>query len=134
MDYFFPSNAGYPITKTDKPKYYMIEFHFDYLKIDQRSYYIFSNRLFFTCNWIDLNFKARLDNSGIRLYLTPNLRKDDIGVLTFGAGSSPWDLQMPPQINDIMFTSACYPECFDVLFTPHLLYCYLVILWYLFKF
>ncbi len=57
----------------------------------------------------------RVDNSGIRLYLTPNLRKHDVGILSFGTGSQFWDLQMPPKINEIMFTSVCYPECFDVI-------------------
>lgn len=58
--------------------------------------------------------KARLDNSGMRFYYTQNLRKYDIGVITLGTDNKKTDITIPPQIEDLKFSSVCYPECTSV--------------------
>lgn len=65
-------------------------------------------------NFRFIKIQVRLDSSGLRLYLTPELREQEIGILTLGSGSTSFDLQMPPKIEDIKFQSSCFPDCFQV--------------------
>ena len=61
-------------------------------------------------------FSDRKVSSGVRLYVTNKLRQEELGILSIGSGTFYYDLQIPPQTQNIQFTSACYPECIDVIF------------------
>ena len=56
---------------------------------------------------------GRFDNSAMRFYFTPNLRKYDLGLLTLGnmGINGPLSFTVPPFTDSITFTSVCYPEC-----------------------
>lgn len=54
-----------------------------------------------------------VDRSGIKLYVTKNLRKTEFGVLTIGTGG--WYGQViPPQAQKFDFSYACNRNCTDV--------------------
>ena len=110
----------------------MIEFHFTnpFLETSKalNSFY-FNSAL---SNYL-LCFKDRKDSSGVRLYVTNKLRQEELGILSLGSGMSFYDLQIPPKTQNIQFTSACYPECFDVIFCFFLLI-YLCFLFSSFKY
>ena len=55
-----------------------------------------------------------VDDSGIKLYFTEELREHDIGLLILGTPGNPLDIHIPPNTNRIEVTSICYPECTDV--------------------
>ena len=55
-----------------------------------------------------------IDDSGLRLYFTHQLRAYDLGVLTLGVEGSLSSLQIPPKSNNLTFTSICYDKCTDV--------------------
>jgi hypothetical protein len=49
----------------------------------------------------------RLDSSGIRFYLSDELRQHDLGYLTFGTGSSFYGLAIPPKMDQFIVDSYC---------------------------
>ena len=51
--------------------------------------------------------KDRWDSSGIRFYLSNELRPHDLGYLTFGTLSSPVALVIPPKIERFIVDSYC---------------------------
>ncbi len=55
-----------------------------------------------------------IDNSGIKLYFTETLRTYDLGLLVLGSDFTPVSIQIPPQSQNTVFTSTCYPECTEV--------------------
>ena len=61
----------------------------------------------------DLNSDI-VDDSGIKLYFTENLRKHDIGLLKLGSMGNPLDIHIPPKSKRLQLKSICYPECTDV--------------------
>lgn len=56
-----------------------------------------------------------VDKSGLRLYLTKQLRDHDLGLITLGTDGAPMSLQIPPQSNEFTYTSICYPQCTQVI-------------------
>ncbi|CAF2458331.1 unnamed protein product [Rotaria sp. Silwood2] len=81
----FPEEAGYPLGGDFPIKYYMIEMHY---------------------NNPNLN-SGRRDSSGIRFYLSNQLRQHDLGFLTFGTSSNPMALAIPPQVDEFIVDSYC---------------------------
>jgi dopamine beta-monooxygenase len=67
--------------------------------------------------------KGRLDNSGVRYYVTPTLRKYDLGLMTLGGMgmNGPLSFTVPPLADSLTFTSICYPECMVNIFGKVLL-------------
>ncbi len=56
-----------------------------------------------------------VDNSGIKLYFTNELRQNDLGLLILG-DDMPLSLQIPPNSENFEFTTICYPECSQLFF------------------
>lgn len=50
------------------------------------------------------------DNSGLRMYLTPNVRENDAGILQLGATVGP-GLILPPRREEFVIRGWCTPEC-----------------------
>ena len=50
---------------------------------------------------------AQVDNSGLRFFVTENLRPNDLGVLTFGTGAGPESLAIPPGVSKFVVDSYC---------------------------
>lgn len=61
-----------------------------------------------------LIFKDIHDNSGVRYYLTKNLRKTEIGVMTIGAGASWVAILIPPLIEKYKLDFHCSRNCLNV--------------------
>lgn len=55
-----------------------------------------------------------IDDSGVKLYLTEQLREHDLGLMLLGNDGNSMTLQIPPQSNEFTFTSICYPQCTQV--------------------
>lgn len=84
--------AGYRFEPTSIQKYFMIEMHYD-----------------------NPSLKPEIvDNSGVKLYFTEQLREHDLGVLLLGIDGNYLSLQIPPKTDDIEFSGICYPECTEV--------------------
>ena len=49
----------------------------------------------------------RVDSSGIRFYVTDQLRQYDIGYLTFGTDPTPISMTIPPQMQEFTIDSYC---------------------------
>ncbi|CAF1351319.1 unnamed protein product [Adineta steineri] len=81
----FPPEAGYPVGGNFSIKYYVLQIHY-------------SNSIGCTnC----------VDNSGIRFYVTDQLRPNDIGYLTFGTDTSSTSLTIPPGVQSFAVDSYC---------------------------
>ncbi|CAF3448817.1 unnamed protein product [Rotaria sp. Silwood1] len=81
----FPQEAGYPVGGDFPIKYYMIEMHFNNPQLNS----------------------DRRDSSGIRFYLSNQLRQHDLGYLTFGVSSNLMGLAIPPQVDQFIVDSYC---------------------------
>ena len=55
-------------------------------------------------------FIDRRDSSGIRFYLSNELRKYDLGYLTLGTAASPLALAIPPKVERFVVDSYCPSE------------------------
>jgi hypothetical protein len=57
------------------------------------------------------------DSSGIRFYITDQIRQYDIGYLTFGTNADVSSLAIPPQVENFVVDSYCPMNasavCFD---------------------
>ncbi|CAF0775985.1 unnamed protein product [Adineta ricciae] len=84
----FPEEAGYAVGGNSETKYYMIQMHYDNPRLSSN----------------------RRDSSGIRFYLGNELRQYDLGFLTFGIGSTPSGLAIPPKVERFITDSFCPPE------------------------
>ena len=63
------------------------------------------NTFYFFCLLIDF-----IDSSGLRLTLTPTLRRHDAGMLQLGVGVSEFQI-IPPHIKDFRSTGFCSEDC-----------------------
>lgn len=54
-----------------------------------------------------LSIIGHRDNSGIRFYLSNQLRQYDLGFLTFGATSIPLSIAIPPHVDKFIVDSYC---------------------------
>ncbi len=52
-----------------------------------------------------------VDNSGLKLYFTNQLRQYDLGLLILGTEGNPLSIQIPPNANAFKISTTCYPEC-----------------------
>ena len=61
--------------------------------------------------------KGRVDNSGIKFYVTPTLRKYDLDLMVLGnmGMNGLLSFTVPPLTDSITFKSICYPECMVML-------------------
>ena len=77
-------------------------------------------------NYLKINFKLsnnlkfivkdRFDNTIVRFYYTKQLRKYELGLMGLGTdpASEPLHIIIPPQAEEIMYTSFCYSDCTEV--------------------
>ncbi|CAF1123173.1 unnamed protein product [Adineta ricciae] len=84
----FPQEAGYPIGGDFPVKYYLLQMHYDNPRLQS----------------------GRRDSSGIRFYLSNELRQQELGFLTLGTSSSVKALAIPPKVNNFIVDSYCLPE------------------------
>ncbi|CAF0875388.1 unnamed protein product [Adineta ricciae] len=84
----FPQEAGYPIGGDFPVKYYLLQMHYDNPRLQS----------------------GRRDSSGIRFYLSNELRGQELGFLTLGTSSSVKALAIPPKVNNFIIDSYCLPE------------------------
>ncbi|CAF3621444.1 unnamed protein product [Rotaria sp. Silwood1] len=81
----YPEEAGYPIGDNFQIKYYLIETHFN-----------------------NPNQISNItDSSGIRFYISNQLRQYDIGYLTFGTDIMATSLAIPPNVQNFIVDSYC---------------------------
>ncbi|CAF3997847.1 unnamed protein product [Adineta steineri] len=81
----FSDVAGYPIGGDSSVKYYMIQMHYDNPKQSSN----------------------RRDSSGLRFYLSNELRQHDLGYLVFGTDISFLSLVIPPRVDQFVVDSYC---------------------------
>ncbi|CAF4108437.1 unnamed protein product [Rotaria sp. Silwood2] len=81
----FPEVAGYPVGGDFEIKYYVIQMHYN--NIHQMS--------------------NRTDSSGMRFYLSNELRQYDIGYLTLGQDSDATAIAIPPYDDHLVIDSYC---------------------------
>ncbi|XP_031554202.1 DBH-like monooxygenase protein 1 isoform X2 [Actinia tenebrosa] len=86
--FVYPQHVGFPIDAEHIGRYFVMEVHYD--NPDHKS--------------------GIIDNSGVRFFYTPNLRKYDAGVFTVGSSVSPW-LMVPPKQRKWLTTSSCSRSC-----------------------
>ncbi|XP_071534713.1 DBH-like monooxygenase protein 1 [Panulirus ornatus] len=84
-----PAEAGYPLTPNG-PKFYMMEAHYD-----------------------NPNGDSFMDESGIRIIYTPELRYYDAGVLSIGLDPD-WKHLIPPRQRTVLSEGHCVAECTQV--------------------
>lgn len=82
-----------------------VDFHFDNSRLIKG----LALKIFFF-----LIFLGHRDNSGLRLKLTKNLRKYDLGVMAISARTNPLDITIPPKTDQLKISSICYPVCTQV--------------------
>ncbi|XP_037935684.1 MOXD1 homolog 2-like [Teleopsis dalmanni] len=89
----FPSEAGYPL-ESNQAKYYIMETHYSNIKADLEQ----------------LQLQRITDSSGLRIYITENLRTHDAGVLSVGMDSN-WRHIIPPGQNQVISEGQCIEDC-----------------------
>ncbi|XP_011497249.1 PREDICTED: MOXD1 homolog 1 [Ceratosolen solmsi marchali] len=89
---WYPEHVGFPIAEHVKGSYYMLEVHYN-------------NKI----------SKQTIDSSGVRLYLTSNLRKMEAGILVAGIAVSPLHM-VPPQQKEYATAGYCTPQCTNKMF------------------
>ncbi|XP_014227450.1 MOXD1 homolog 1 [Trichogramma pretiosum] len=89
---WLPRHVGLPIAEHLENSYYMLEVHY-------------SNR----------DGRRVVDSSGVRLYLTPDLRPMEAGILVAGVAVSPMHM-VPPQQREYATAGYCTPQCTEKMF------------------
>ncbi|KAK3914348.1 MOXD1-like protein 1 [Frankliniella fusca] len=84
---FFPDHVGIPLGEGHRSTYFMLEVHYD-----------------------NPSLKRLRDNSGLKIYYTPNLRQHDAGILSTGIAVSPLHM-IPPQQPDYKTFGYCPSQC-----------------------
>lgn len=64
-----------------------------------------------------------VDSSGIRLYVTPNVRKYDAGVIELGLEYTD-KMAIPPKLQDFTLSGYCIAECTAVVINNIYYLCY----------
>ncbi|KAK3764734.1 hypothetical protein RRG08_042044 [Elysia crispata] len=85
----YPSNVGFSLGGPGDPGYFLMETHYD--NHNERNDYV--------------------DDSGLRLYLTRQLRKYDGGVMIVGVLIGPYQI-IPPRESSFISTGLCDSSCF----------------------
>lgn len=84
----YPTIAGLSFGAEDDPDYFLVETHYD-----------------------NPNKHEITDSSGLDLYLTPNLRELDAGVLTVGTLVGESIQIIPPKMPDYVYSGFCSADC-----------------------
>ncbi|XP_058803916.1 MOXD1 homolog 1 [Phymastichus coffea] len=89
---WLPEHVGLPIAEHFEHSYYMLEVHYN-------------NKM----------GRKVIDSSGVRLHLTPNIRKMEAGILVAGVAVSPLHM-VPPQQKEYATAGYCTPQCTEKMF------------------
>lgn len=89
----FPADTGYEID-SNQARFYLMETHYTNLY----------------SNYKPDNTRTASDNSGLRLYYTPELRKYDAGVLSIGMEPT-WRHIIPPGQPRVVSEGHCVEDC-----------------------
>ncbi|KMQ96820.1 moxd1-like protein 1 protein [Lasius niger] len=89
---WLPEHVGIPVAEHGDSSYYMLEVHYN-----------------------NPTMKRVIDSSGVRLYLTPNLRPQEAGILVAGVAVSPLHL-VPPKQKEYATAGYCTPHCTNMMF------------------
>ena len=93
-----PEKAGFPYPeKYGGASYFLLETHYD-------------NHQF---------SKGVVDSSGLRLYLTPNVREFDAGALPLGLAAA-YQNAIPPGVESFLEAGRCPGECTEKVPTAHI--------------
>lgn len=85
----YPKDMGYPIGGDTDYSYLVLELHYDNPQME-------------------IGF---VDKASLRFYMTKNLKKHELGVLTVGSDPSPLGMSIPPKIDRFSLKSYCYNDC-----------------------
>ncbi|XP_008207690.1 MOXD1 homolog 1 [Nasonia vitripennis] len=89
---WFPEHVGLPVAENLEGSYYMLEVHY--------------NNKF---------GREVIDSSGVRLHLTPKIRKMEAGIFVAGVAVSPLHM-VPPQQKEYATAGYCTPDCTNKMF------------------
>ena len=56
----------------------------------------------------------RVDSTTLDFIFTKKLRKHDLGILILSSVDGFLGIQIPPKMDEIKFTTTCYPDCSTV--------------------
>ena len=62
----------------------------------------------------DINGYRHLDNSGVKLFFTEELRTFDYGILMLGSFENRFSHKIPPKSKNFIFDTICHFECTEV--------------------
>lgn len=93
--FVYPEEAGLPIGGPDFNSYIMLEVHYNNPGLR----------------------KGMVDSSGVRLYITPEVRKYDAGVIELGLEYTD-KMAIPPKLEDFTLSGYCIAECTAVSIPP----------------
>ncbi|XP_025419900.1 dopamine beta-hydroxylase-like [Sipha flava] len=93
--FVYPEEAGLPIGGPDFNNYIMLEVHYNNPGLR----------------------KGMVDSSGVRLYITPEVRKYDAGVIELGLEYTD-KMAIPPKQQDFILSGYCIAECTAVSIPP----------------
>lgn len=86
----YPENAGLSFGAENDPNFFLMEMHYDNPK----------------------RLNGLVDESGLRLYMTTELRPMEAGILTVGSTTSKSQLIIPPKQTSFVNTGFCSGTCF----------------------
>lgn len=87
--HFFPEDTGYPIGGDTDYKYFVVEVHYDN---PERKIGFF-------------------DDLTLRFHATSKLRKNELGVMTFGTNANKKSILVPPDVERYTISTQCYSDC-----------------------
>ena len=114
--FYFPEHAGVPMFSPEDltPLYLRLEMHYDNPShIEGSSAIIINHQLqmnSLSMILIQICTVGKMDNSGIRLHMTPTLREHDIGAILIGSDVGPFML-IPPHFNTLTYRGHCMSQC-----------------------
>lgn len=101
---------GYPINEPGKTMYAVVEIHYDNSLYHQGASCL-TYKLITIRNISETNIADIVDSSGIRFYLTDQLRPVEMGSMTIAMPVSPENMIIPPGQSSFKHYAFCSPRC-----------------------
>ncbi|CAF1040449.1 unnamed protein product [Brachionus calyciflorus] len=89
--FLYPKDTGYPIGGDTDYSYIVLELHYDNPEMAL----------------------GYVDKVTLRYYMTKNLRKNELGILTVGSDSSPFGIAIPPYMEKQSIKTYCFNDCLN---------------------
>ncbi|CAF0944282.1 unnamed protein product [Brachionus calyciflorus] len=89
--FLYPKDTAYPIGGDTDYSYIVLELHYDNPEMEL----------------------GYVDKVTLRYYMTKNLRKNELGVLTVGTASTPFGIVIPPKAEQQSIKSYCFNDCLN---------------------